>query len=101
MDDPDGKGKATLSAEFRIQQTSQETVSVPAIPTGISVPKPLLMEGNMATHWKKFRRGWRNYAVISRLEQFDERFKGERLLAKGRWKCMKECISLLTKTNTS
>ena len=26
-------------------------------------------------HWKKFRRGWENYAVISRLEQFDELFK--------------------------
>ena len=34
------------------------------------------MEGNMAVNWKRFRRrGCKNYVVISRLDQFEERFK--------------------------
>ena len=33
------------------------------------------MEGNLATNWKKFRRGWENYAIISQLDKVDERFK--------------------------
>jgi hypothetical protein len=39
----------------KIQQTTQASVSITIIPTGISAPKPLLMEGNMAANWKKFR----------------------------------------------
>jgi hypothetical protein len=47
----------STKAKGKIQQTTQASVSVPIIPTGISAPKPLLMEGNMAANWKKFRRG--------------------------------------------
>jgi hypothetical protein len=74
MDNLNGPESSTMP-KGKIQQTTQASVSIPIIPTGISAPKPLLMEGNMAANWKKFRRGWENYAIISRLEQFDERFK--------------------------
>ena len=39
------------------------------------VPSQLLMEGNMGVNWKRFHRGWENYVVISRLDQFEECFK--------------------------
>lgn len=37
-------------------------------------PKKMKMEGNLATNWKKFRRGWENYAIVSQLDKVDERF---------------------------
>ena len=45
------------------------------IPTGIAAPKPLKMEGNLADNWKKFRRSWNNYAIIARLDTFEEQYK--------------------------
>ncbi len=44
------KNGTKSSSETTGQQTTQASVSVPIIPTGISAPKPLLMEGNMAVN---------------------------------------------------
>ena len=38
------------------------------------MPKPLNLD-NVAANWKKFKRAWDNYAVVVRLQRFDEEFK--------------------------
>ena len=39
------------------------------------MPKPLKTEGNLASNWKKFKRAWDNYAIVARLNRFEEEFK--------------------------
>ena len=39
------------------------------------MPKPLKFEGNLATNWKWFKRNWDNYAIVARLNRFEENFK--------------------------
>ena len=56
---------------------SPSTATKLSIPTGISAPKALKREGNLATNWKKIkniRRGWENYAIVTRLDRFDKCF---------------------------
>ena len=45
-----------------------------SLPSGIPMPKPLNLD-NVAANWKKFKRAWDNYAVVVRLQQFDEEYK--------------------------
>ena len=45
-----------------------------SLPSGIPMPKPLCLD-NIAANWKKFRRAWDNYAVVVRLQRFDEEYK--------------------------
>ena len=45
-----------------------------SLPSGIPMPKPLCLD-NIAANWKKFRRAWYNYAVVVRLQRFDEEYK--------------------------
>ena len=45
-----------------------------SLPSGIPMPKPLNLD-NVAANWKKFKRAWDNYAVVVRLQRFDEEFK--------------------------
>ena len=42
---------------------------------GLSMPKPLRTEGNLAANWKKFKRSWDNYAIVARLNRFEDGFK--------------------------
>ena len=49
--------------------------ATPTIPSGLKPPQPLKTEGNLATNWKRFKRTWDNYAIVARLECFDEKFK--------------------------
>jgi len=42
--------------------------------SGIPIAKPLNLD-NVAAKWKKFKRAWDNYAVVVRLQQFDEEYK--------------------------
>ena len=49
--------------------------ATPTIPSGLKPPQPLKTEGNLATNWKHFKRTWGNYAIVARLERFDEKFK--------------------------
>ena len=39
------------------------------------MPKPLKTEGNLASNWKKFKRSWDNYAIVARLNRFEDEFK--------------------------
>ena len=32
-------------------------------------------EGNLASNWKKFKRSWDNYAIVARLNRFEDEFK--------------------------
>ena len=38
------------------------------------MPKPLNLD-NVASNWKKFKRAWDNYAVVVRLQRFDEEYR--------------------------
>ena len=44
-----------------------------SLPSGIPMPKPLNLD-NVAANWKKFKRAWDNYAVVVRLQRFDEEY---------------------------
>ena len=39
------------------------------------MPKPLKTGGNLASNWKKFKRAWDNFAIVARLNRFEEEFK--------------------------
>ena len=47
----------------------------PLLPVGVSMPKTLIIEGNLAANWKKFKRTWDSYAVVARLNCFADEFK--------------------------
>ena len=47
----------------------------PLLPAGLAMPKPLKTEGNLASNWKKFKRSWDNYAIVARLNRFEDEFK--------------------------
>lgn len=55
--------------------TSTASTNQPLLPAGLSMPKPLKTDGNLANNWKRFKRTWDNYAIISRLNRFDDEFK--------------------------
>ena len=38
------------------------------------MPKSLSLD-NVAANWKRFKRAWDNYAVVVRLQRFDEEYK--------------------------
>ena len=48
---------------------------VPLLPAGLSMPKPLKLDGNLATNWKRFKRSWDNYEIVARLIRFGPQFK--------------------------
>ena len=61
-----------------VASTSSSTVTTevqPLLPAGLAMPKPLKTEGNLASNWKKFKRAWDNYAIVARLNRFEEEFK--------------------------
>ena len=72
-------GEATTTAT---NTTATNTASVgsaqmqqmSSLPSGMPMPKPLCLD-NIAANWKKFRRAWDNYAVVVRLQRFDEEYK--------------------------
>ena len=39
------------------------------------MPKAPRTDGNLATHWKKFKRAWDNNAIVTRINQFEEEFQ--------------------------
>ena len=45
------------------------------LPAGLSMPKALKTEGNLASNWKRFKRAWDNYAIVARLNRFEDNFK--------------------------
>ena len=47
----------------------------PTLPPGLKLPQSLKTEGNLAANWKRFKRSWQNYAVVARLNHFEENFK--------------------------
>ena len=58
-----------------VASTSASTVTTevqPLLPAGLAMPKPLKTEGNLAS---KIKRAWDNYAIVARLNWFEEEFK--------------------------
>ena len=53
----------------------------PLLPAGLAMPKPLKTEGNLASNWKKFKRAWDNYAIVARLNRFEDEFKTATILS--------------------
>lgn len=49
--------------------------SQPLLPPGLAMPKPLQTDGNLTTNWKRFKRAWDNYAILARLNRFEDEFK--------------------------
>ena len=39
------------------------------------MPKALRTDRNLATNWKKFKCVWENYAIVARINQFEEEFQ--------------------------
>lgn len=39
----------------------------------LPAPRPLMLEGNLATNWKQFIRDWTNYEIATGLEEADDR----------------------------
>lgn len=46
----------------------------PLLPTGFAMPKPLAIDGNLATNRKRFKRSWDNYLIVARLNRFEDSF---------------------------
>ena len=64
-----------MSGNEEIQNTGATASQQPLLPAGLSMPKALTIEGNLAANWKKFKRTWDNYAVVTRLNRFEDEFK--------------------------
>ena len=64
-----------MSGDEEIQNTGASASQQPLLPAGLSMPKGLTIEGNLAANWKKFKRTWDNYAVVARLNRFEDEFK--------------------------
>ncbi len=64
------QNEATTSTAASATQNIQ-----PLLPAGLSMPKPLKLDGNLATNWKRFKRSWDNYEIVARLNRFEPQFK--------------------------
>ena len=64
-----------MSGDQEIQNTGASASQQPLLPAGLSMAKALTIEGNLAANWKKFKRTWDNYAVVARLNRFEDEFK--------------------------
>ena len=71
----ENKSEAIISGDEEIQNTGASASQQPLLPAGLSMPKALTIEGNLAATWKKFKRTWDNYAVVARLNRFEDEFK--------------------------
>ena len=54
-----------MSGDDEIQNTGASASQQPLLLASLSMPKALIIEGNLAANWKKFKRTWDNYAVAS------------------------------------
>ena len=71
----DGNQASTTSSNAATSNTaSVASAQSFSLPSGIPMPKPLKLD-DIAVNWKKFKRAWDNYAVVVRLNQFDEEYK--------------------------
>ena len=81
MSDSEESGGGThAAASHTLNQASGEgsdnmVSAMPTLPFGIKLPPPLKTDGNLATNWKRYKRTWDNYAIVARLERFDEKCK--------------------------
>ena len=64
-----------MQEESTSQASNAAPTNQPLLPAGLSIPKPLKVEGNLATNWKKFRRAWDNYAIVAQPNRFEDEFK--------------------------
>ena len=64
-----------MSGDEEIQNTGASASQQLLLPAGLSMPKALTIEGNLAAKWKKFKRTWDNYALVARLNRFEDEFK--------------------------
>ena len=69
-----GTTATTTSTANTASVGSAQIQQMSSLPSGIAMPKPLNLD-IVATNWKKFKRAWDNYAVVVRLQQFDEEYK--------------------------
>ena len=47
-----------MSGDKEIQNTGASASQQPLLLAGLSMPKALTIEGNLAANWKKFKRTW-------------------------------------------
>ena len=64
-----------IHQRFATALTGASASQQPLLPAGVSMPKALTIEGNLTANWKKFKRTWDNYAVVARLNRFEDEFK--------------------------
>ena len=75
MVNPSEAGTSRTSGTGENAATGTSTVGERQLPSGIAMPKVLRTDGNLATNWKKFKRAWNNYAIVARINQFEEEFQ--------------------------
>ena len=68
--------KSSPEIEATTSMAASATQNIqPLLPAGLSMPKPLKLDGNLATNWKRFKRSWDNYEIVARLNRFEPQFK--------------------------
>ena len=55
--------------------------ATPTLLSGLKLPQALKTDGNLSVNWKRFKRSWQNYAIIARLDKFEENFKAALFLS--------------------
>ena len=78
MKEPSELENATTSAETSATTNTNQQF----LPAGLLMPKPLQTDGNLATNWKIFKRSWDNYAIVARLNRFEDEFKTATFLSR-------------------
>jgi len=68
------KGTTVTNTTNTASIGSAQMQQMSSLPSGIPMLKPLNLD-NVAANRKKFKRAWDNYAVVVRLQQFDEEYK--------------------------
>jgi hypothetical protein len=72
------------TAETSSQQSNTVSNMANVIPTllsGLKLPRALKIDGNLPVNWKRFKRLWRNYAIIAILYKFEENLKAALFLS--------------------
>ena len=54
---------------------------IPTLLSGLKPPQAIKIDRNLAANWKRFKRSWQNYAIIARLDKFEENFKAALFLS--------------------
>lgn len=61
-------------ADGEAQVQVQATVQFPTFTTNVPLPGQLDLEGNLAEKWKKWKKVWDAYEIVTKLNEKDSRY---------------------------